>query len=98
VDDHTDDGEHHARHEDRPDDVGGVTAGRSDGEHTADERGARAQVAGHLPLHDEQEDDRRDAAHHDREVGVEPHDDREDECRAEHGDDVLGADADRPRP
>src|SRR3712207_6938861 len=44
-----------------------------DGDHAPDERGAGAQVAGHLPVDDEQEDDRRDAAHHDREVRVEPH-------------------------
>ena len=35
---------------------------------------------------------------HDREVGVEPHDDREDERRAEHRDDVLGAEARRLAP
>jgi hypothetical protein len=98
VDEHTDQGQHDAGDQDRADDVGGVPAGGPDGDHAADERGAGAQVARHLPVDDEQEDDRRDPAHHDRQVGVEPHDDREDEGRAEHGHDVLGADADRPRP
>ena len=36
--------------------------------------GAGAQVARHLPLHDQQEQDRRDPAHHDREVRVQAHD------------------------
>ncbi len=54
--------------------------------------------SGYLALHDQQEDDRRDAAHHDREVGVETHDQREDEGRAEHGEHVLRTDPDGPGP
>src|SRR3954451_5439477 len=69
-----------------------------DRRHPADERGAGAQVAGHLPVDDEQEDDRADPAHHQGEVRVQAHDDREDERPAEHGDDVLGAEPDRARP
>ena len=42
--------------------------------------------------------DRRDTAHHDRELRVEPHDDREDERRAEHRDDVLRTQPDGPAP
>ena len=63
-----------------------------------DERGRGAEVARHLALHDEQERDGRDAAHHDGELRVEPHDEREDEGRAEHRDDVLGAEADGLAP
>jgi hypothetical protein len=98
VDEETHERQDDAGDEDRADDVARVTALRADGDDATDERGARAQVAGDLPVHDEQEDDRRDPAHHDREVGVQPHDQGEDEGRAEHGDDVLRADTDRERP
>src|SRR3712207_7353894 len=49
-----------------------------------------AQVAGYAVLDDQQEQDRRDAAHHDRQVRVQAHDQREDEGGAEHGHHVLG--------
>jgi hypothetical protein len=76
VDEHTDQGQDDTGDENRADHVAGVTTLRADGDDTADERGAGAQVARHLPVHDEQEDDR----------------------RAEHGDDVLRADADGQWP
>ena len=99
VDQQADEGEDDAGDQDRADDVGVESPPcGADRDDAADERGAGAQVAGHLPLHDEQEEDRRDPAHHDREVGVQAHDEREDEGRAEHGDDVLRTDADRARP
>ena len=75
-----------------------VTALRADGDDAADERGGGAEVARHAAIDDQQEADRRDAAHHDRELGVETHDQREDERRAEHGHDVLCTEADRSRP
>ena len=98
VDEHTHQGQDDAGHQDRADDVAVVTAGRADGDHASDEGRAGAQVARHLPAHHEQEDDRRDAAHHDREVRVQAHDQGEDEGRPEHGDDVLRADAHGERP
>ena len=98
VDDQADERQDDAGDQDRADDVGRVAALRADRDDAADERGAGAQVARDLPVHDQQEDDRRDPAHHDREVRVQAHDDREDEGRAEHGDDVLRADADGARP
>ena len=91
-------GQDHAGDQDGPGHLGRVAALGADGHHRADERRRGAQVARHLVLHDEQEADRGDAAHHDRELGVEAHHDREDEGRAEHRDHVLGAEADRPRP
>ena len=98
VDEQADEGQDDAGDQDRADDVAGVTAVGADRDHATDEGGAGAQVAGHLALHDEQEEDRRDPAHHDREVRVQAHDQREDEGRAEHGDHVLRADADGARP
>ena len=75
-----------------------VAALRADGGHAADERGAGAEIARHLALHDEQEEDRGDPAHHDRELRVQAHDEGEDEGGAEHRDDVLGAEADGAPP
>jgi hypothetical protein len=70
-------------------------ADRGDG---ADEGCRRPEIGGDLSVDDEQEDDRRDAAHHDRELRVEPHEQREDEGRAEHRDDMLGAEPDGLAP
>ena len=53
---------------------------------------------GYEMIDDEQEADRRDAAHHDRELRVQAHEDGEHERRPEHGDDVLHAQADRAIP
>src|SRR5680860_704201 len=71
---------------------------RVDRQRSADEGGAGAQVAGHLSLDDQKERDRGDAAHHDRTLRVEAHDDREDESCAEHGDYVLRPETDGPAP
>src|SRR3712207_4304441 len=78
--------------------VAGLSAVGPDRGHAADEGGAGAQVARYPVLHNQQEDDRRDAAHHDREVRVQTHDEREDEGRPEHGHHVLRADPCRARP
>src|SRR5258706_10362929 len=66
--------------------------------HPTDERGGRAEIARHLTVDDEQEADGGDATHQDGQLWTEPHDDGEDERRAEHRDHVLGAQPDRPRP
>ena len=98
VDEQTADRQHRAGDEDRAGDVGRVPALRPDREHAADEGRRRTEVARHPAVDDQQEDDRRDAAHHDGELRVEPHDDGEDERRAEHRDHVLCAQADGARP
>ena len=91
VDQHADRGEHHTGDEHGTGDVGGVATLGVDRRSAPDEGCRRTEIAGHLALHDEQEHDRRDPAHHDRQLGVESHQQREHERRAEHGDHVLGA-------
>ncbi len=79
-------------------DGGAVAAARPDRRRHPDERQGAAQIAGHLPAGRQQEDHGGDTRHHDREVGVEPHQDGCHERGAEHGHDVLGAEARRPGP
>ncbi len=103
VDDHADDREDDAGDQDRSGDVSGTTGAALtvvgvDSGGRADERRTGAEVAGHLALDDEQEADRRDATHHDSQVGVQAHDQREDERRPEHRHDVLGTEPDRLAP
>jgi hypothetical protein len=98
VDDDPHDHQDYPGDEDGTGDVRGVPALGADGDDAADERRRRAEVARHLPLDDEQEADGRDPAHHDGELRVEPHDDREDEGRSEHRDHVLRAQTDGPGP
>ena len=98
VDDQAHEGQHHTGDEDRPGDVHGPALLGVDRGGTAHERGRRAEVARDLVLHDQQEADRGDAAHHDGEVRAEPHDDREHERRTEHRDHVLGTETDRATP
>ena len=50
-----------------------------------------AEVARHPSADDEKEDERADAAHEDRHVGVKSHEQRSKDGGAEHGDDVLHA-------
>lgn len=57
-----------------------------------------AEIAGHPAARGEQEDGRRDAGHHDREVRVQPHEHRGDERSAEHRNHVLGAEPERTGP
>ena len=97
-----DDQTHHEQgqpdHEERTREGRRVAACRVDrGRHTH-EGGRRSEIAGHAVFHDEQEDQRRDAAHHHRELRIEPHQQRENERGAEHRDDVLGAEPDRASP
>ena len=98
VDDEADDGEREAADHDRAGDVGRVAALCPDGGDAGHERRAGAEVAGHLVGADQQEHDRADAREHDRQVGVQPHHQREHERRPEHGHDVLGAEPDRLAP
>ncbi len=93
VHEHADRGEDQPGDQDRAGDVRRVAALRADRGHRRDERRRRAEVGRHPSLDDQQEDDRGDAGHQHGEVRVQPHDRREDERRAEHGDDVLGAEA-----
>src|SRR5690606_35807847 len=90
--------EDEAGDEDRTGDLRGVTTLRADGGDTTDEGSGCPQVAGHLALDDEEEHHRRDTAHHDRELSVQPHDEREDERRTEHRDDVLSTKTDGLAP
>jgi hypothetical protein len=98
VDEHAHQSQDEAGDQDRPGDLRRVAALGADRGDAADERGGRAEVAGDSALHDQQEADRGDAAHHDRELGVEPHDDREHEGGPEHRDHVLGTEACGPAP
>ena len=90
VDRDTDQKQHQAAHQDGAGHGRGVTALCPNGCDTADERRAGAEVAGDLALDDQQEADRRDTAHHDRQLGVQSHEQREDEGCTEHRHDVLG--------
>jgi hypothetical protein len=72
-----------------------VAGGRDD---DADEGEARTQVARHLAAHGKKEDQRADARHQDRHVGVEAHQQRRQHGGAEHRDDVLRADGHGLRP
>jgi hypothetical protein len=85
--------QHDAGDHDRAGDVGGVAALGPDGGDTGHERGAGAEVARHLVGDDQQEQDRAESREHDREVGVQSHDEREHERRSEHRHHVLGTDA-----
>ena len=58
----------------------------------------RTEIARQLPARDEEEEDRADAGEEKRGRGVEACEDGDEEGCAEHGDDVLGADADGARP
>ena len=98
VDRDADQGQHDAGHQDRAGDVGAVAALRPDRGHRGHERGAGAQVGGHLAVDDEQEQDRGDAGHHHGELRVEAHQDREDEGGAEHGHHVLRTQSGRAAP
>ena len=62
------------------------------------ERRRGAQIAGHLVLGDEDEDQGCDAGHHHGQLGVEPHEDREDEGGPEHCHDVLGTEPNGTAP
>src|SRR5690606_27179094 len=54
VDGDADQGQHHTGHQDRTGHHGIAVLGGADGDHTADERRAGAEIAGHLALHDQQ--------------------------------------------
>ena len=95
---YADEREDQAGDQDRSGDVGGVAALGADRRHPGDERRAGAEVARHPVRGDQQEQDRADPREQDRQVGVEPHDQGEHERRAEHRDDVLGAEPDRASP
>ncbi|OLE27931.1 MAG: hypothetical protein AUG49_03855 [Catenulispora sp. 13_1_20CM_3_70_7] len=93
VDQDTDGQQDDSGDQDGAGDVLVVAALGADRGHTADEARRGAQVAGDLVLDDQQEADRGDAAHHDGQLWVQAHDQREDEGGAEHGDHVLRAEA-----
>ena len=59
--------------------------------HHADKGKAAAQIARHLAAGKQEEDERADAAHEDRQVRVETHQDGGQHGRAKHGDHVLDA-------
>ena len=75
----------------------GATLGadRGDG---ADKGDRGAEVAGDLPLDHGQEQEGAHAGEENRQLRVKAHDDREHECRPEHGHHVLGTDPDGARP
>ena len=74
---------------------GHVPGDRADG---GDEREGAPQVAGQAPGRDRQEQEGAGAGEEQRRRRVEAREQRDQEGRAEHGDDVLDADADGARP
>jgi hypothetical protein len=95
---HPHQGQRHAGHQDGAGDVRRRAAAGPDCHDRADKRRRRTQIGRDLVGHHQQENDRADPRHHDRQIGIQSHDEREDEGRPEHGDDVLGSDADCLRP
>jgi hypothetical protein len=71
------------------------TGGR---DHHADEGKGRSQVTRHLTTDQDEEDQRADAAHQDRDIGIEPHQERRQHRCAEHRDHMLHAERCRLRP
>ncbi len=63
-----------------------IAAGRDD---HADERKRRAEITRHSPADDQKENQRADAAHQNRDIGTETHEQRREHRRAEHGHHML---------
>src|SRR5690606_4175289 len=85
--------EHHTGDENRSGDRGGAATVGGDDDGCGDEGSAAAEIAGDFTVDDQQEEDGANPRHHDGQVGVQAHEEGEDEGGPEHSDDVLDAEA-----
>ena len=91
VDEHAHGRQHQTGHHDRAGDVGRSHRPRRGWPRRRPRKTRWCRGSSAPVVDDQQEHDRADAGEHDRQVRVKTHHQREDEGRAEHRDDVLGA-------